>query len=138
MLYPDRKKKVSPFSWADSLRYMPRGWFAVCRSQDVKRGDSKVVLLAEQEILVVRTERSQVRGYYAYCPHQGVRFGSDKKNIVRGTVIHCPFHDFRFDCDTGACVEFYAGKKPKTRNLDLSQISVAERDGWVFAAQGLD
>lgn len=59
---------------AFSLPY-PNGWFALCPSSQLKRGQLLSVPFMGNELLVYRTQSGQVRVTEPYCPHLGAHLG---------------------------------------------------------------
>jgi nitrite reductase/ring-hydroxylating ferredoxin subunit len=112
---------------------VPRGWFALGFSPEIRSGRLERRVLGGREIVVFRTDGGALGALDAYCPHLGAHLGYGGR--VVGECVRCPFHGFTFDA-TGACVTTpYAGRPPKAR---ATSIPVRERHGVVLAWHGPD
>jgi 3-ketosteroid 9alpha-monooxygenase subunit A len=88
----------------------PRGWFVVAFSDEIAVGQAVKLKYFGQDLVAWRGEDGAVRVIEAWCAHMGAHLGAGGK--VRGCLIECPFHAWRYD-GTGACVEIpYANKIP--------------------------
>lgn len=87
----------------------PDGWFAVAVTGDVPPGRVHAVTFMGRELVLFRTRSGRLVAADAFCPHLGAHFAHGGE--VRGEVLRCPFHGFRFDVD-GRCVATEYGKKP--------------------------
>lgn len=105
----------------------PSGWFALCLSSKLKRGDLRSVPFMGGELLVYRTFSGQVRVIEPYCPHLGAHLGHGGK--VDGENLVCPFHGLSFGLD-GVCVAAPYGRRPP--RASLNQWFVRERGGAVL------
>jgi len=106
----------------------PNGWFKVCFSDELARGQAVPVHQFGTELVVFRGEDGRARVLDAYCPHLGAHLGYGGK--VEGTEIRCPFHAWRFDGDSGRCTDIPYAKKIPAR-AELRSWPVLERNGYV-------
>lgn len=53
----------------------PNGWFKLCNSWEVKKGEIKSLKCLGQDIIVFRGENSKVGVLDAFCPHLGAHLG---------------------------------------------------------------
>lgn len=89
----------------------PNGWFAVSWSDELAVGQAKPIHYLGQDFVVFRGEDGRARVADAFCPHLGAHLGHGGK--VEGNDLRCPFHAWRFDGDSGRCVEIpYASRIP--------------------------
>lgn len=110
---------------------IPNGWFAVARSDELKTGQVKPARYFGRELAVFRTASGEPRVVDAYCPHLGAHLAHGGQ--VRGELLECPFHAWRFDGVSGRCVEVPytdADPSPKAR---VRSYPVVERFGLIFA-----
>lgn len=81
----------------------PNGWFKLAESCEVKPGSAISIDCLGENFVVFRSQESQkVFVLDAYCPHMGANLGVG--GVVRGECIECPFHDWKFNGETGQCV----------------------------------
>lgn len=106
----------------------PNGWFKVAYSDEVGPGQVIRAHWLGREFVVFRTEAGEARVLDAYCPHLGAHLGVGGK--VEGDTIRCPFHAWRFQGDTGRCVEVpYASRIPP--KAEVKAWPVVEQNGFI-------
>ena len=87
-----------------------REWFCAGREEDIRApGDYRVVDVAGESVLVVRTKRGELKAHYNVCRHRGARLcaapqGSNWGVRVAGGVmsdgtIRCPYHQWTYGLD---------------------------------------
>lgn len=81
----------------------PNGWFRVCASDELKRGQSEFKKVNGRHIAVFRGEDNLPYAVHAYCSHMGANLGLGGK-VKWNSCIECPFHGWTFDGKTGTCV----------------------------------
>lgn len=80
---------------------IPRGWYKLMESSELKPGDSKSIEALGTTFVVFRgNDNKQVAIMDAYCVHMGANLGMGGK--VVGDCIQCPFHLWEYDTD-GKC-----------------------------------
>eukprot|EP00735_Rhodelphis_limneticus_P004146 TRINITY_DN15701_c0_g1::TRINITY_DN15701_c0_g1_i1::g.18745::m.18745 TRINITY_DN15701_c0_g1::TRINITY_DN15701_c0_g1_i1::g.18745 ORF type:complete len:480 (+),score=111.82,sp/Q17938/DAF36_CAEEL/36.70/3e-77,Rieske/PF00355.21/1.7e-15,Rieske_2/PF13806.1/0.00023 TRINITY_DN15701_c0_g1_i1:102-1442(+) len=90
----------------------PNGWFQVCFSHQLQKGDVKPITVCGQHLVLFRTDSGKACIQDAYCPHLGANLAIGGK--VKGENIECPFHGWQFSGCTGQCeVLPYADKIPE-------------------------
>ena len=110
---------------------IPNGWFAVARSDEVATGQVVPAHYFGRELAIYRTADGEPRVVDAHCPHLGAHLAHGGQ--VRGELLECPFHAWRFDGVSGRCVEVPytdADPSPKAR---VRSYPVVERFGLIFA-----
>jgi len=118
------------------LNGYPRGWFAVCFSNEIEAGGVKPLKYFGKDLVLYRTEDGTPVIHDAICPHLGAHLGVG--GTVDGCTIRCPFHAWRFD-ESGACVDVpYAKRIPK--KAAVKTWPVRERNGcvWVWHSHSGD
>ena len=108
---------------------IPNGWFAVAWSSDVTAGEVERIRYFDEELVLFRTRQGKARVLSAYCPHLGAHFGYGGE--VEGGTIRCPFHYWRFDGSTGACVEVPYAKRIPAR-AEIRTYPTCEKNGIIF------
>jgi Rieske 2Fe-2S family protein len=78
----EQLERTLPTSWylssavfqAEKERIFCREWIGVCREEELQNpGDSLVLDLLGESILVVRNREGQLRAFYNVCRHRGSR-----------------------------------------------------------------
>jgi nitrite reductase/ring-hydroxylating ferredoxin subunit len=72
----------------------------LCKLTDLPRGKAKLVKLEKRRLACVR-EGNQVQVLDDRCPHQGHALSMGP---IEGGVLTCPWHNWKFDVATGACL----------------------------------
>lgn len=105
----------------------PNGWFALCPSEELRRGEVQIAPFMGSELVLYRTASGAACAVSPYCPHLGAHLGHGGK--VEGEDLVCPFHGFAYG-PGGACVRVPGGGKPPPAKLE--QWRVQERSGMVM------
>ena len=108
---------------------IPISWYAVAYSDELEVGTVLPLSVLGRELVAFRGEDGVAAVLSAYCPHLGAHLGHG--GVVAGTRIRCPFHDWEYEGQTGACAHVpYADRVPPTARV--RSYSTLERNGAVF------
>jgi glycine betaine catabolism A len=119
-------------------RIFCREWFCVGRDADVPDpGDSRVLDVLGESILLVRNELGALRGFYNVCRHRGAQLcgtvvpGRAVRGGIVGKRIRCPYHAWTYNLD-GALVAapYIEGVDPA--KLALYPVGIESWGGFVF------
>lgn len=80
----------------------PNGWFNVCLSQNLAKGQVKELDLFGQKLVLFRGLDGTASVLDGYCPHLGANLGVAGE--VSKNCLKCCFHGWEFDKD-GTCVK---------------------------------
>lgn len=87
----------------------PNGWFSVCSSDMVKKGEVIEVEAFGQKLAVFRGANGKVGVLDVYCPHLNANLAG---GCVKGNNLVCPFHAWEF-ATNGKCAHIpYTDKVP--------------------------
>ena len=86
---------------------VPDGWFVVAESQELRAGEVKPLYCFGRDLALYRGADGAARVVDAHCRHLGAHLAVGGK--VEEGCIRCPFHGWKFDGDTGRCVEIPYG-----------------------------
>jgi phenylpropionate dioxygenase-like ring-hydroxylating dioxygenase large terminal subunit len=107
---------------------MPQGWFCAIPSHRLPLRGVQPLRLFGHELVVCRTEDGRAHVYDATCPHMGAHLGYGGR--VAGNSLICPFHEWKYACDDGRCLEIpYARKVPQ---VALGSWPTDEKNGVVL------
>src|SRR5437764_11293432 len=67
------------------------------QSQLEKSGDFFLATIAGESLIVVRDQRSEIRGFYNVCRHRGTRLKEDA--FGHTLTIQCPYHAWTYGLD---------------------------------------
>ena len=107
------------------------GWYPVCPSRSLKRGQAQSVLITRQRIVVWRGEDNIVRSLDAFCPHMGADLSNGE---VIGNELRCYFHRWKFDGD-GRLTDIPCLKDPPQVQTQSWPTQEAYGYVWVYAAK---
>ncbi|MCK9926327.1 Rieske 2Fe-2S domain-containing protein [Frankia sp. Mgl5] len=82
---------------------IPNGWFIVAAASELEPGRTKSLFYFGKDLVLFRGTDGTPHLLDAYCPHLGANLGVGGR-VVDGS-LQCPFHGWRFDGGSGACVE---------------------------------
>jgi phenylpropionate dioxygenase-like ring-hydroxylating dioxygenase large terminal subunit len=90
---------VSPEVFAEEQdRIFSKQWVLVGhQSQLAEAGDYFVAVVAGESLIVVRDQRSVIRGFYNVCRHRGTRLKEDA--CGHAPAIRCPYHAWTYGLD---------------------------------------
>ena len=117
----------------ESARYpmpaYPRGWYAVCDTDDLAAGAVKPLKLFGEDIVVARSLDGQANVFDAFCPHLGAHLGHG--GVVTEDGLRCPFHHWTFGIADGICAQVpYAKRIPA--NAQIQAWPTQEKNGLVM------
>ena len=128
-------------------RIFCREWLTVCREEELPGpGDSRVLDVLGESILLVRNREGRIRAFYNVCRHRGARLcrAADEKvapgrvqlsgGITAGRLIVCPYHQWSYDLN-GALVaapHLGAGTGFDKQEYRLYPVGVETWGGFVF------
>jgi nitrite reductase/ring-hydroxylating ferredoxin subunit len=111
---------------------VPNGWFIVATADEVAPGEIVTRSYFGRPIVVFRTESGQARVTDAHCPHLGAHIAVGGR--VEEECVRCPFHGWRFDGETGECVEIpYGGSERIPAKARLRSYPTIERNHMIWA-----
>src|SRR6202049_3131629 len=128
-------------------RIFCREWIAVCREEELPApGDSQVLDVLGESLLLVRNREGQLRAFYNVCRHRGSRLcrAADEKvaagrvvlagGITAGRLIVCPYHQWSYDFNGALVAAPHLGpgtgfNKPE---FHLYPVGVDSWGGFVF------
>ena len=105
------------------------GWYIVCASRELRRGEIRRFELGDEPIVLFRgRDTGVVTALPAHCLHQGVDL---VHGVVAGDCLRCPLHHWEY---SDHCLKV-PGSAP--RNL-RSRYHAAERFGMIFLYTGTE
>lgn len=132
-LLDDRVPRVRVRTLEDRFPFpVPNGWFIVATADEIQPGQVAPIHYFGQDLVVYRVTDGTPHVVDAYCPHLGAHLA------VGGAVIDghlaCPFHGWRFDGASGACVEIpYARTERIPARARVRTYPTIERNGMIWA-----
>ena len=109
----------------------PFGWYMACFSGELAEGEVKPLRYFDRDLVLWRGEDGVARMVDAYCRHLGANMGHGGR--VRGNLLECPFHAWRYEAD-GSVAEIPYAKTipPQVRKPCDPQWPVVERSRAVW------
>jgi Rieske 2Fe-2S family protein len=116
-----------------------REWICVGRDSDLPNpGDSTVLDVLGQSILLVRNESGALRAFYNVCRHRGAQLcGAElpgratRGGVVGGKRIRCPYHSWTYSLDGDLVAAPYISGFDATK-FSLYPVGVDTWGGFVF------
>ena len=108
-------------------RIFQKDWLCVGRVEEFEKpGDYLSLCIADEPIVVVRDEESQLRAFYNVCRHRGTEVAAGQGNTKR---FACPYHGWTYDL----CGRLRgAAYTQEIENFDMRQYSLVplKLDTW--------
>ncbi len=112
--------------------HVPNGWFVVAEAKDLAPGQVMPLYAFGRHLVLYRGESGTPRLMDAHCPHLGAHLGVGGR--VEADTSRCPFHGWRFDGESGACVEVpYDEVDFIPRNARTRAYPTVERNQMIWA-----
>src|SRR4029077_18005648 len=91
-----QKYFVSPEIFAKERdEIFAKEWLLVGHQSQLKKsGDFFLATIAGESLIVVRDQKSEVRGFYNVCRHRGTRLKEDA--CGHSSTIQCPYHAWTY------------------------------------------
>ena len=120
-------------------RIFCREWVCVGRETDVPNpGDSTVLDVFGESVLLVRNEAGTLRGFYNVCRHRGAQLcgtalpgRATRGGVVGGKRIRCPYHSWTYSLDGDLVAAPYIGGFDAAK-FSLYPVGVESWGGFVF------
>jgi glycine betaine catabolism A len=130
----------SPQMYArEKERIFCREWVCVGRDTDVPNpGDSTVLDVLGESVLLVRNEAGTLRGFYNVCRHRGAQLcgamlpgRATRGGVVGGKRIRCPYHSWTYSLDGDLVAAPYIGGFDAA-TFSLYPVGVESWGGFIF------
>src|SRR5207248_6214593 len=118
-------------------RIFSRQWVLVGhQSQIAKAGNYFTAQVAGENLIVVRDQRSTIRGFYNVCRHRGARLCQDPSGQIR--AIRCPYHAWTYALDGRLIAAPHMDEVPAFDKFDypLRSVDLASWEGFIFVNLG--
>jgi phenylpropionate dioxygenase-like ring-hydroxylating dioxygenase large terminal subunit len=109
-------------------------WQVACRVEDIPNpGDHAVYDIADDSILVVRTEHGEITAFHNVCLHRGTKLKVDDGHA---NVLRCPFHGFTWNLDGTIRVipSQWDFEHVTADDMTLPEVHVGVWGGFVFVS----
>ena len=99
----------------------PKGEVWIASVDAVPHGEGRRFVIAGESIAVFRGRDGILYAVQDRCPHRG---GPLSEGLIGGGHVVCPYHAYRFDLGTGACLN--------DAGCSIRTYAVREEDGWIL------
>jgi Rieske 2Fe-2S family protein len=134
----EQKYFVSPEIFArERERIFARQWVLVGhQSQLAEAGDFLLAAVAEESFVVIRDQRSVIRGFYNVCRHRGARLKEDA--CGHASAIQCPYHAWTYALDGQLIGAPHMDQVPGFDKADYSlhRVNLGLWEGFIFVNLG--
>jgi Rieske 2Fe-2S family protein len=102
------------------------------QSQLPEPGDYFLAVIAEESVVVIRDQRSVIRGFYNVCRHRGTRLKEDA--CGHASAIRCPYHAWTYGLDGRLIGAPHMDQLPDFDKADYSlhAVNLALWEGLIF------
>jgi Rieske 2Fe-2S family protein len=102
------------------------------QSQIARAGDYLISEVAGENLIVVRDQRSTIRGFYNVCRHRGTRLREDQSG--HASAIQCPYHAWTYGLDGRLLGAPHMENVPGFDKADYSlrPVHLAVWEGFIF------
>jgi len=135
---PSRYYRSAEIYARERERIFCREWLCVGREAELlNAGDSKVLDVIGESVLLVRNEAGALRGFYNVCRHRGAQLcgtalpGRATAGGVAGKRIRCPYHSWSYSLDGDLVATPYIDGVDRSR-FSLYPVGVETWGGFVF------
>jgi glycine betaine catabolism A len=151
----EQLERTLPTSWyldagvfrTEKERIFCREWIGVCREEELPNpGDSQVLDVLGESVLLVRNREGQLRAFYNVCRHRGSRLCRPSGEpvaagrvalaggITAGRLIVCPYHRWSYDLNGTlvAAPHLGTGSGFNKQEFNLYPVGVDVWGGFVF------
>lgn len=123
------KKHALPRHLGEVPPVLPNGWYRICHSHELKRGQVISATLCNRNLAVFRGHDGISACMGAYCPHLGANLAVCGE--VHGNNLRCPFHGWSFN-RKGQCVVIPYSDAPVPKIAKTEEWLCKEVDGMIF------
>ncbi|MCG2620997.1 aromatic ring-hydroxylating dioxygenase subunit alpha [Arthrobacter sp. I2-34] len=119
---------------AEQERIFEQMWFCAIRSSDLdKAGAWKTVQIGRESVLISRTRKGEIRGFYNICRHRGVKLCMEESGEAARS-FQCPYHAWTYDFEGKLIAAPNLTKMPDIdRNeYGLAKVHIREYLGYVW------
>jgi nitrite reductase/ring-hydroxylating ferredoxin subunit len=111
---------------------VPNGWFVVAVAAGLTPGEVVPLYYFGKELVLFRGTDGAPHLLDAHCPHMGAHLAVGGQ--VEESCIRCPFHGWKFDGETGRCVDVpYDDVDYIPRSATARSYPVLERNRMIWA-----
>src|SRR5438477_4083421 len=117
----------------EQTKLFARQWVLVGhQSQIANAGNYFTAQVASESVIVVRDQRSSIRGFYNVCRHRGTRLCQDSSGQVR--AIQCPYHSWTYALDGRLIGAPHMDEVPgfEKAEYSLPPVNLALWEGFIF------
>jgi phenylpropionate dioxygenase-like ring-hydroxylating dioxygenase large terminal subunit len=126
---------VSPEIFAEEQeKIFSRQWVLVGHQSAIAQpGDYFISEVANENLIVVRDKRGEIRGFYNVCRHRGSRL-IENRNGQLSAAIQCPYHAWTYALDGRLLGAPHMDDVPDFNKGDYSlhPVNVAMWEGFIF------
>ena len=126
------RRRVTQFQGDRYPFGVPNGWFVVAEAADLAPGEVRALHYFDRDLVLYRTAGGAPRVMDAHCPHLGAHLAVGGR--VEDECLRCPFHGWRFDGESGTCVEIpYGGVTRIPPKAHARSYPTLERNHMIWA-----
>ena len=133
-LLTDMSRRYRPSTFGPD-RYpfpIPNGWFVVAEASELGPGEVRALHAFDRDLVLYRAADGTPHVLDAHCPHLGAHLAVGGR--VEEGCLRCPFHGWKFDGESGACVDIpYGDVKRIPTKAHARTYTTLERNHMIWA-----
>ncbi len=117
----------------DMERLLLRHWFCAGHVSSVSRpGEFLVVDLGSESVIIVRTQRGEIKALVNVCRHRGSRICTSRSGRAAAGRLTCPYHAWSYDLDGRLMVAQQMPESFERASRGLKSLAVRVVEGLIF------
>ncbi len=111
-------------------------WFCAARASDIPTpGSFRTVAVGTESILISRSRKGEVRGFFNVCRHRGAKICTEESGSV-SRAFQCPYHAWTYDLDGKLIAAPNLTKMPDVDRVayGLRTVHVREWLGYIWVS----
>ena len=112
-------------------------WIYVCHKSRISKNLSFLTVnIADQNIIILRDSKGELKAYYNTCRHRGSILCEQKSGLMNSRLLVCPYHQWSYSVDTGQLINIASFSEAPAgfnkNNLSLFRVAIHEWCGLIF------
>ena len=112
-------------------------WIYVCHESRITANLSFLTVeISDQNIIIFRSSKGELKAYYNTCRHRGSILCDQKSGSMSSKLLSCPYHQWSYSIDTGQLINIASFSNTPSgfnkNDLGLFEVSIQVWRGLIF------